>query len=114
MRYDGLRHGDIDSLNMNMTEMIQQSVTSVAKQTKKHIKPRIASPTRTIMKKRREMIEHNTPRDHIDVDIDPLCMTIIVIPPQLYCIQYVRRSVIFTSMEHSTEHKLNIRWLMVP
>ena len=69
MRYDGLRHDDINSLNMNMTEMIQQSVTSIAKQTKKQIKPRIASPTRAVMKKRRETIEHKTPRDHIDVDI---------------------------------------------
>ena len=29
------KHGDIDTLNKNVTEMIQQSATSIAKQTKK-------------------------------------------------------------------------------
>ena len=57
---------DMDSLNKNMTEMIQQSAMSVAKQTKKQKKSKISSPTRALMKKRREMIENNTPRDHID------------------------------------------------
>ncbi len=55
----------MDSLNKNMTEMIQQSAMSIAKQTKKQKKPKIASPTRALTKKRREMIENNTPRDHI-------------------------------------------------
>ena len=49
-----------------MTEMIQQSAMSIAKQTKKQKKPNISSPTRTIMKKRREMMENKTPRDHIE------------------------------------------------
>ena len=40
-------HDDIDSLNKNMTEMIQQS----AKQTKKQKHPKISSPTRALMKK---------------------------------------------------------------
>ncbi len=48
----------MDSLNKNMTEMIQQSVISIANQTKKHKKPKISSPTRALMKKRREMIEN--------------------------------------------------------
>ena len=53
-----------------MTEMIQQSPMSIAMQTKKQKKPEISSPTRALMKKRREMIENNTPRDHIEyVDI---------------------------------------------
>ena len=39
---------------------------SIAKQTKKQKKSKIASPTRALMKKRREMIENNTPRDHIE------------------------------------------------
>ena len=56
----------MDSLNNNMTEMIQQSPMSIAKQTKKQKKPKISSPTRALMKKRREMIENNTPRDHIE------------------------------------------------
>ena len=56
---------DMDSLNKNMTEMIQQSAMSLAKQTKKLKKPKISSPTRALMKMRREMIENNTPRDHI-------------------------------------------------
>ena len=56
----------IDSLNKNMTEMIQQGAMSIAKQTKKQIKLKMSSPTRALMKKRREMIENNTPRDHID------------------------------------------------
>ena len=55
-------HDDMDSLNKNMTEMIQQS----AKLTKKQKKPKMSSPTRALMKKGREMIENNTPRDHIE------------------------------------------------
>ena len=43
----------MDSLNKNMTEMIQQSAMSIAKQTKIQKKPKISSPTRTLMKKRR-------------------------------------------------------------
>ena len=39
---------------------------SVAKQTKKQKNPKISSPTRALMKKRREMIENETPRDHIE------------------------------------------------
>ena len=37
---------DIDSLNKNMTEMIQRSAMSMAKQTKKQKKPKISSSTR--------------------------------------------------------------------
>ena len=59
-------HDDMDSLNKNMTEMIQQSALSIAKQTKKQKNPKIASSTRALMKKRREMIENKTPRDHIE------------------------------------------------
>ena len=44
---------EIDSLNKNMTEMIQQSAMGIAKQTKKQKKPKMSSPTRAIMKKRR-------------------------------------------------------------
>ena len=55
----------MDSLNKNMTEMIHQSAMSIAKQTKKQKQPNISSPTRALMKKRREMIENNTPIDHI-------------------------------------------------
>ena len=57
---------DMDSLNKNMTEMIQQSAMSIATQTKKQKKPNVSSPTRALMKKRTEMIENNTPRDHIE------------------------------------------------
>ena len=46
--------------------MIQQSALSIAKQTKKQKNPKIASPKRALMKKRREMIENKTPRDHIE------------------------------------------------
>ena len=35
----------MDSLNKNMTEMIQQSAISIAKPTKKQKKPKISSPT---------------------------------------------------------------------
>ena len=59
-------HDDMDSLNKDMTEMIQQSALSIAKQTKKQKNPKISSPTRALMKKRREMIENKTPRDHIE------------------------------------------------
>ena len=51
-------HDDMDSLNNNMTQMIQQSDMSIAKQTKK---PNISSSTRVLMKKRREIIENKTP-----------------------------------------------------
>ena len=54
----------MDSLNKNMTEFIQQSAMSIAKQTKK--KPTIASPTRALMKKSRQIIEYKTPRNHIE------------------------------------------------
>ena len=57
-------HDDMDSLNKHMTEMIQQSALSITKQTKKEKNPKISSPTRALMKKRREMIENKTPRDH--------------------------------------------------
>ena len=56
----------MDSLNKNMTETIQQSALSIAKQTKKQKNPKISSPTRALMKKRREMIENKTHRDHIE------------------------------------------------
>ena len=49
-------HDDMDSLNKNMTEMIQQSALSIqkkAKRTKKQKNPKISSPTRALMKKRR-------------------------------------------------------------
>ena len=38
---------------------------SVAQKNKKQKKPKMSSPTRALMKKRIEMIENNTPRDHI-------------------------------------------------
>ena len=63
-RFTALEEHD-DSLNKNMTEMIQQSALSIAKQTKKQKNPKISSPTRALMKKRREMTENTTPRDHI-------------------------------------------------
>ena len=62
------------SLNKNMSEMIQQSALSIAKQTKKQKNPKISSPTRALMKKHREMIENKTPRDHIEY-VD-MCKTI--------------------------------------
>ena len=67
-------HDDMDSLNKNMTEMIQQSAISIAKQTKKQKQPKISSPKRALMKKRREMIENKTPRDHIKYS--EICNTI--------------------------------------
>ena len=52
-------HDDMDSLNnKNLTEMIQQSALSIAKQTKKQKNPKISSPARALVKKRREMIEN--------------------------------------------------------
>ena len=56
----------MDSLNKNMIEMIQQSALSIAKQTKKQKNPKLSSPTRALMKNRREMIENETTRDHIE------------------------------------------------
>ena len=37
----------MDSLNKNMTEMIQQSALSIARQTKKQKTPKISSPTKS-------------------------------------------------------------------
>ncbi len=67
-------HDDKDNLNKNMTEMIQQGAMSIIKQTKKQKKPNISSPTRALMKKRREMIEIKTPRDH--TEYVEICKTI--------------------------------------
>ena len=49
-----------------MTDMIQQSAMNIAEQTTKQKKQKIASPTRAIMKKRREIMENKTPRYHIE------------------------------------------------
>ncbi len=57
---------DIDRVNKNVTDMIQQSAMSIAKQTKKQKTLKISSPTGALMRKRREMIENKTPRDHIE------------------------------------------------
>ena len=46
-------HYNMDSLNKNMTEMIQQSAMSITKHAKKQKKPKMSSPTRALMKKRR-------------------------------------------------------------
>ena len=46
-------HDDMDSVNKNMTEMIQQSAMSIAKQTKKQKKPKMSTPTGALLKKRR-------------------------------------------------------------
>ena len=56
----------MDSLNKKMTEIIQQSAMSRAEQNKKQKKPKILSPTRTLIKKRRYMLENNTPKEHIE------------------------------------------------
>ena len=60
-------HDDMDNLNKNMTEMIQQSAMSIAKQARKQKKPKISSPTRAMMNKRRGMIENNTPIEYVDI-----------------------------------------------
>ena len=44
---------DIDSLNKNMTEMIQQSAMSIARQTIEQKNPKVSSHTRALMTKRR-------------------------------------------------------------
>ena len=46
---------------MNMTEMIKQSLMSIAKQTKTQKKSKLSSHTIALMKKRREMTENKTP-----------------------------------------------------
>ena len=56
----------MDSVSKNMTDMIQQSALSIAKQSKKQKNPKISSPTRALMKKGREMIENETPRGRIE------------------------------------------------
>ena len=54
-------HDDMDSLTKKVTETIQQRAMTIAKQTKKQKKSKILSPTRALMKRRREMIENKTP-----------------------------------------------------
>ena len=56
---------DIETLNENITEMIQQTATNIAKQNTKRDKSRLSTPTRALMKKRREMVK-NTSRDCIE------------------------------------------------
>ena len=56
---------DIDTLNENITEIIQQTATSIAKQNTKRDKSRLSTQTRALMKKRREMVK-NTARDCIE------------------------------------------------
>ena len=56
---------DIDTLNENITEMIQQTATSIAKQNTKWDKSRLSTQTKALMKKRREMVK-NTARDCIE------------------------------------------------
>ena len=47
---------------------------SIAKQNKKQKKSKISSPTRALTKKRREMMENNTPRDH--KEYEEICKTV--------------------------------------
>ena len=54
---------DIDTLNENITEMIQQMATSIAKQNTKQDKSRLSTQTRAL--KNREMVK-NTARDCIE------------------------------------------------
>ena len=66
-RFSALEESDdMDSLNKNMTEIIQQSAMSITEQTKKQKKSKISSLTGALMKKRREMMKNNTPGDHIE------------------------------------------------
>ena len=64
----------MDGLTNNMTEMVQQSAMSTATQTKKQKNTNIPSPTRALMKKRREIIENKTTRDH--TEYVEICKTI--------------------------------------
>ena len=65
-RFTALQELDeIDTLNENITEMIQQTATSIAKQNTKHDKSRLSTPKRALMKKRRDM-EKNTARNCIE------------------------------------------------
>ena len=55
-RFTALKeHDDMDSLNKNMTEISQQCAMGIANQTKKQKKPKIPSPTRALMKKRKHL-----------------------------------------------------------
>ena len=47
--------------------MIQKSAMSIATQTKKPKKSKIPSPTRALMKKRREMIENKNHIEYVDI-----------------------------------------------
>ena len=49
---------DIDTLSETITDMIQQSMSRVAKAINKPLPSRISSPTRGLMMKQREMVEY--------------------------------------------------------
>ena len=96
-------HDYMDSLNKNMTEMIQQSAMSIAKQTNKQKKPKISSHTRALMKKRREMRVNNTPRDHLEYM--EICKTIKKKEIRKHNLDEIRETIeAYKSLKRSEEH----------
>ena len=59
-------HDDMDSLNKNMTEMIQQSAMSIAKQTKKQKKAKINIAYKSSDEQAKRDDRKQDPRDHIE------------------------------------------------
>ena len=62
----------INCINIGRDHMMvlgytRSDVVSIAKQAKKQTKTKISSPTRAIMKKRREMIEGKKQRPHVEI-----------------------------------------------
>ena len=55
------KRDDVDSLNTNMTAMIQQSVTIIAKQIKKQKSREYYHFSKALLNHHRAMIENNTP-----------------------------------------------------
>lgn len=66
---------DLDSENEKLSEIIQQSATEVAKETIKPEKSRLSSPTRALMKKRRQM-SNKTVNTRMRVEYAEICKTI--------------------------------------
>ena len=69
-RFETLKElDDIDIMSETIADMIQQSASIVAKAINKPQKSRIASPTRVLMTKRREMSGNSDNKQRIEYDM---------------------------------------------
>lgn len=75
-RFEILQDTDeLDNNNEKLIETIQQSATAVAKEDTKRVKSRLSSPTRALMKKRRQMSD-TTGNTRMRIEYVEICKTI--------------------------------------